>query len=77
VAMPQSKRVPQFVRRFFRQTLHQQLGTARLGETIVRNYRAVSFQLRLAKDERQHRDKQIDGGDAQHAMLRRRIAEPL
>lgn len=64
VAVPQSERVSEFVGRFFRQTLHQQLGPAGLGETIVRNHRAVSFQLRLAKDKRQHRDKQIDGGDA-------------
>jgi len=64
VAMPQSKRVPQFVGRFFPQTLHQQFGPARLGQPVVRNHRAVSVQLRLAKDERQHRDKQIDGGDA-------------
>jgi len=73
----QSKRVSEFVGRLFRQALDQQFGPARLGKAVVRNHRAVPFKLRLAKDKRQHRDKQIDGRDAQHTMLGRRIAEPL
>lgn len=77
LAVPQSKRVPELMDGFFRKAFNQQFGTARLGQPVVRNHRAVSFQLRLAKDERQHRDKQIDGRDAQHTVLRRRIAEPL